>query len=323
MSPRPTLLFRPDRTFAIVQLTDIHWQDGEADDCRSLDLIERVLDAERPDLVALTGDIVDGSASGDPAEALRRVAAPIIARGIPWAMVFGNHDDEGALTRLDLLAVQQDLSHCLTERGPEELTGVGNYVVRIASAETDALAAALFFLDSGGYAAGTGCGECAWIAPDQIVWQRGQARALAREWAASPSRAARLPSLAFFHLPLPEFRDVWEREPCRGHKQEDVCCPASNSGFFAALVEAGVMGAFVGHDHVNDFEGQLSGVRLCYGRAGGYSSYGLDEFPRGARVIRMREGEMYFETWVRLEDGSAATAPPLHLPRTGLGGDER
>lgn len=35
-----------------------------------------------------------------------------------------------------------------------------------------------------------------------------------------------------------------------------------NSGLFAAFLEAGdVMGAFVGHDHVNDFEGVTRTIR--------------------------------------------------------------
>ena len=84
------------------------------------------------------------------------------------------------------------------------------------------------------------------------------------------------------------------------------CAPALNSGFFAALVEEGdVLGTFVGHDHVNDFEGALHGIRLCYGRATGFSPYGLEGFLRGARWRpRLREGERTFETSLRLEDGT-------------------
>jgi hypothetical protein len=316
-APRPKLRFRPDGTFVIVQLTDIHWHNGEPEDQRSRALIERVLDAERPDLVALTGDVVGGYDSRDPADALRQAVAPLLARGVPWAMVFGNHDDEGYLSRLDLLRVQQELPLCLTQRGPETLTGVGNYVLRLASARGPALAAALYFLDSGSYTS-TGPGGYAWIAPDQIAWYRRQAQSLARAYAQAPPgvpRAERLPALAFFHLPLPEYEDVWDCEPCVGLKYEPVCCPALNSGFFTALVEAGdVMGTFVGHDHVNDFTGERYGVRLCYGRAGGYSSYGCEGMPRGARVIRLSEGQRTFDTWLRLDDGTVPAAGPPHLP---------
>ena len=58
-----------------------------------------VLDLERPDLVVLTGDVVGGYDSRDPADGMRRVAAAIETRGVPWAFAFGNHDDEGPARR--------------------------------------------------------------------------------------------------------------------------------------------------------------------------------------------------------------------------------
>jgi hypothetical protein len=310
---RPALRFRADGTFTIVQLTDIHWTNGEEADLRARALIEGVLDAETPDLVVLTGDIIEGSQARDPAEACRQAVAPVEARGLPWAAVFGNHDDEGPLSRDQLFAVLRSSPHCLAERGPRNLTGTGNFTLRVASASGASLAAGLYFLDSNAYDA-RGLGDYAWIAHDQIAWYRRTSRRLAAEYAAVTT-AQPLPALAFFHIPLPEYEEVWRRSVCRGNRGESVCGPPVNSGFFTALVEAGdVMGAFAGHDHVNDFEGELHGVRLCYGRATGYSGYGLDGFERGARVIRLQEGRRAFDTWIRLADGSVVTDPPVHEP---------
>jgi hypothetical protein len=307
---RPELHFRSDGTFTIVQLTDVHWHNGEPADLRTRALIERVLDAERPDLVALTGDILGGKDVDDPARAYGEVVRPIEERGIPWAAVFGNHDDEAKLSRLELLDAWRAHPHCLSERGPEKITGVGNYVVRVGSAGTASLAAALYFLDSNSYSDLRG-GQYAWIARDQIGWYLETSRALGEEY--DPEKS--LPALAFFHIPLPEYDQVWDLKVCRGSKFEPVCCPARNSGFFAALVEAGdVMGCFVGHDHINDYEGELSGIRLCFGRTTGDACYGKKGFQRGARVIRLREGERRFSTWVRLADGTIITDPAPHLP---------
>jgi 3',5'-cyclic AMP phosphodiesterase CpdA len=318
MAPRPhlpILRFRPDGTFTIVQLTDVHWNNGEDADLRARTLIESVLDAETPDLVVLTGDTVEGSAARDPADACRQTLAPIETRGLPWAVVFGNHDDEGILSREQLFAVQRASPLCLTERGPRNVTGVGNYALRVTSASAGSLAAALYFLDSNAYDA-RGLGDYAWIGHDQIDWYRRTSRRLAAEYAAVTT-GQRLPALAFFHIPLPEYEEVWRTRTCRGHRGEPVCGPPVNSGFFTALVEAGdVMGTFVGHDHVNDFEGELHGIRLCYGRATGYSGYGLEDFERGARIIRLREGRRAFETWIRLADGSVLTDPPIHEPES-------
>jgi hypothetical protein len=313
-SARPTLRFRPDGRFTIVQITDVHWRNGDALDRMSRALIERVLDDERPDLVMLTGDIVEAWEAPDPCAAFLAVAAPAEERGIPWAAVFGNHDDEGKASRQELLRAQRRGAHCLTEGGPPALTGVGNYVLRILSSGGEELAAALYCLDSNAYDR-RGIGKYAWIASDQIAWFRAMSRRLAGERQARGA-VGPLPALAFFHIPLPEYAEVWTSEVCRGHRHETVCAPALNSGLFVALLDAGdVMGTFVGHDHVNDFEGELHGIRLCYGRATGYSPYGLDGFPRGARVIRLLEGQRRFETWLRLEDGSRVADPPVHDPR--------
>jgi predicted MPP superfamily phosphohydrolase len=67
-----------DGRFRIVQFTDTHFCDGSARDRRTASLLERVLVAERPDLVVLTGDVIDGARAGDPAAAWRQTAAPMI-----------------------------------------------------------------------------------------------------------------------------------------------------------------------------------------------------------------------------------------------------
>src|SRR2546429_2843551 len=111
--PNP-LRFRSDGTFTIAQITDLHWTIGGEADQRTNELTALVLDAERPDLVVLTGDIIDGKGCPDPAESWRQAVAPIVERGLPWAAGFGNHDDEGTLSRTELMEVQWALPGCLT-----------------------------------------------------------------------------------------------------------------------------------------------------------------------------------------------------------------
>ena len=70
------------------------------------------------------------------------------------------------------------------------------------------------------------------------------------------------------------------------------------------MLERGdVKGTFVGHDHVNDYESALHGIRLIYGRATGFSAYGREGFPRGGRVIMIEAEQTTFTTWLRLENG--------------------
>lgn len=303
------LRFRQDGTFTIVQFTDLHWRNGEPEDLQTAALMREVLNLEHPDLVVLTGDVIDGEACQDPAHSWKEAVAPIIEQGVYWAAVFGNHEDEGSLSREELMVFQRSLPYCLSEPGPEDVSGVGNYVLRVQSARSANTAAVLYFLDSHSYAE-TEIGGYAWIRRDQIAWYLDTARRLREENGGRP-----LPALAFFHIPLPEYNEVWDFHPCRGYKYEGVYCPLVNTGFFAALHEAGdVLGTFVGHDHVNDFEGELHGIRLCYGRATGFNTYGREGFPRGARVIQLQEGVYEFRTWLRLEGGILVEEQPLHEP---------
>lgn len=310
------LAFREDRTFTITQFTDLHWENGEDEDQQTRRLMEEVLDAEHPDLVVFTGDVIytGYGASGEPVckhphQAFRDAVHTAESRGIPWAVVFGNHDTETTITRDELMHTVLEHSHTVTQRGPEEINGVGNYTLSISGPDGQT-AAALYFFDSGDRSPLPHIQGYDWIRSNQIDWYREESLKLQ-----SSIGAQAYPALAFFHIPLPEYKQVWENETCYGNKFENVCCSPVNSGLFTAMVEMGdVIGTFCGHDHVNDYWGELHGVRLCYGRATGYNTYGKDGFPRGARMIRLREGERSFESWLRLADGTVIMDQPEHNP---------
>jgi hypothetical protein len=306
----PSLLrVRPDNTFTIVQFTDTHFTNGAPEDEQTLALMSAILEAEQPDLVILTGDVIDGGRCTDPAAAWQLAVSPIVARRLPWAAVYGNHDDEGRLDRLGLMAVQQSIPGCLSQLGPSHISGVGNYVLRILAAQGEQSVAHLYCIDSHAYAQ-TDIGGYGWIRRDQIARYLHTSHELAEA-----NGHIKLPALAFFHIPLPEYEQVWDFHVCQGVKYEPICAPRINTGFFAALHEAGdVLGTFVGHDHVNDFMGNLHGIQLCYGRATGYNTYGREGMARGARMIRLTKGVRSFQTWLRLEGGEVVTEQPRHMP---------
>ncbi|MDD9266879.1 metallophosphoesterase family protein [Paenibacillus sp. GCM10023248] len=305
-----SLSFRDDRTFTITQFTDLHWQDGGALDQQTRRLMDDVLDSERPDLVVFTGDVIytgyvkpGEPVCKQPLQAFREAVQAAVDRGIPWAVVFGNHDTESIVTREELMDAVLKLPHTVTQRGPVEVHGVGNYTLTIRGADGQD-AARLVFLDSGEMSPVSHIKGYDWIRSDQIAWYKEASHA-----------GGDLPALAFFHIPLPEYQQAWYASTCYGNKLENVCCPPVNSGLFAAMAERGdVIGTFCGHDHINDYWGELHGIRLCYGRATGYNTYGQEGFPRGARMIRLRQDERAFETWLRLEDGTVVREQPEHKP---------
>jgi len=292
MSPPAGLRFKPNRRFKIVHFSDIHWTDGSPHETSLLSAIEGILDLEKPDLVVLNGDSVHSQSR--TLEGLRKITAPMAERAIPWASTLGNHDHEGDATREEIVARLESLPFSLMVRGPAELGACGNYTLDILHSATGQPAARLYFLDSGTYSPlKPRVGGYAWITREQIRWFE------------SASRGYAIPSLAFLHIPLPEFLPAWERGAAVGQKNETVCAPEINSGFFATMVENGnVLGVFAGHDHDNDFAASLHGISLCYGRSLGLDTYG--SLPRGARVIELFEGATGFESWIREESGAEA-----------------
>ncbi|MGN7760003.1 metallophosphoesterase family protein [Paenibacillus sp. 22594] len=292
------LSFNANGTFKMVQFTDIHLQDGiePERDARTLVLMQRILETEQPDLVVFSGDLIYSVDTVDPKATFRRVIEVAVQAGTPFAVIYGNHDTEKGVTRAELQAILTEYELCVAEAGPEEVQGTGNYVLPLYSRAGDRESAALYFVDSGEYAPAA-IGGYAWIHPNQVEWY-------SRESAKIRERnSGILPALAFMHIPIPEYNEVWQSGSVAGNKGEMVCCSKVNSGWFAAMLEAGdVMAAFAGHDHDNDYIGVLHGITLAYGRVTGHNTYG--KLQRGARVIQLLEGERRFETWIRLEDGS-------------------
>ena len=74
-----------------------------------------------------------------------------------------------------------------------------------------------------------------------------------------------------------------------------------------------IKGIFVGHDHSNDYMGNLHGIELCYGRTTGHRQHQDNSYILGARVIQLNENENEFQTWIRLEDGMMKE-PEIHYP---------
>ncbi|WP_127530386.1 metallophosphoesterase family protein [Paenibacillus kobensis] len=304
------LHFKTDGSFKIVQFTDIHWHDGQAEDIRSLQLMRGILGQEQPDLIVFTGDLIHSELTASPSEAFIQAVSAATGSSIPWTFVFGNHDAEEGITRDALMMLAKQLPHCLAEAGPSLIHGVGNAFLPIYDSEQSGrIRTALYLFDSGSKAPDS-IGGAAWIEHSQIEWYLEHSRQLQVTNGGTP-----VPALAFFHIPLPEYNDLWDFSIAYGINGEGVGCPRLNSGLFHAFRSRGdVSGVFVGHDHLNDYWGQLHGIRLCYGRYTGFNAYGQDGFPRGARIIQLNEDARHFSTWLHLEEGTIVHEQPKHEP---------
>lgn len=91
-----------------------------------------------------------------------------------------------------------------------------------------------------------------------------------------------------------------------------MACSRVNSGVLQTLVSMkDVKAVFMGHDHTNDFCGNLDGIWFCYGGGFGYHGYGKAGWPRRARVVSLELGKgkkdwtgvQRIKTWKHLDDG--------------------
>lgn len=71
--------------------------------------MNRILDKEKPNLVVLTGDNIDGKCktAEDVKKAITNITEPMESRKIPWAVVFGNHDDEHSMMNKEQMMLMQ------------------------------------------------------------------------------------------------------------------------------------------------------------------------------------------------------------------------
>ncbi|WP_293668563.1 metallophosphoesterase family protein [uncultured Parabacteroides sp.] len=293
---KPALQFNKDGKFKIVQFTDVHYIHGNPKSAISLERINEVLDAEKPDLVLFTGDVI----YGQPAEeGLRTILNLAADRKIPFGVTFGNHDNEQGLTRAQLFDIIRTIPYNLTD-SVAGVVGATNFILPLKSSDGKKDAAILYCLDSHSYSQINGIGGYDYIKFDQINWYRENSARYTRQNGGDP-----LPSLAFFHIALPEYNQAASDETAIlvGTRKEKACAPQLNSGMFASMKEMGdILGVFVGHDHDDDYAVYWKGILLAYGRyTGGDTVY--NNLSNGARVIEMTEGEKNFKSWIHLKGG--------------------
>lgn len=336
ITEKPVLRVRKDGKFKVLQVADLHFSTGpgvcrdpvppsldktgncEADH-RTLHFLRAVLDLEKPDLVVLSGDQVNGETSPDVQSAVFKFAHIFIQRKIPFATIFGNHDNEGNIeSREALMQLIQALPYSLAEPGPPSVDGVGNYYVEVLGRGTSSHSAlTLYFLDTHGYSPDERQFRgYDWVKKSQIDWFQSTAQGLR----ASHAQYTHVHmDMAFIHIPLPEYRNTDNIAPMSGSLLETPTAPGFNSGFKSALVAEGVLAVSCGHDHANDYcalakgdasdgeddtKGGKPELWMCYAGGSGFGGYGgYGGYQRRVRVFDFDMNEARIATWKRVEGG--------------------
>lgn len=225
-------------TFKILQLTDLHFINSQitSEDSVKGDLtlrdewvqtaVTELVEESRPDLIVVTGDLVFTTATikgitgtNDNEAAFKKAVRFIDGFGIPWAFVFGNHDEEGSLLQsagskektknvLSEYLLSKEIKHCLFMRGPEEITGCGNYVINVRNKDKSVHTSLVFF-DSGSTLTVydeskkrevNGVWNYDYVHDDQLDWYEKTVQEI------SEKEGKTVSSIVFQHIPLPEYQ---------------------------------------------------------------------------------------------------------------------
>lgn len=254
--------------FTILLFTDIQLWTLVSDNRRAFAIMDELVERTDPDLIVLPGDNVSGISTDI---LTLQLVSKMESYGVPWAPVFGNHDAEGNATLEWQGDRFEEAEHCLFDRGPTDLYGVGNYFVNIFEDGTPIYS--LCFMDNGRYIDYGDRTAETYVDYAQIAWYKWNIEGLNAEFGTS------VPSMSFSHFAFPEMREAVEKygilsDDGRYVIPEDIgqgsCAylPGAapvNSGFFETAKASGLTHAFFGHDHENDARITVDGVTLSYG----------------------------------------------------------
>lgn len=136
----------PGKDFKILNLADIQYSDVNDIGKRSYteETIKTLIEQEKPDLILMTGDQTWTATQRSSVKSLIKFMDSF---KIPWAPVFGNHDGEGNADKNWLADRYEESEYCLFKKGPNNIGGVGNYIINIM--EGGKIAESIIMMDSG------------------------------------------------------------------------------------------------------------------------------------------------------------------------------
>lgn len=300
-------------TLNILQLTDVHICGSITTietDRKAFDACYELIKKTQPDLIIVTGDIVYPipiqTFNKNNLKPLFQFTSFMNNVGIPWAMVYGNHDTESVATYDSVTFAgifrhfkSQDNCPMLYAEKQPDIYGRYNQYLRIENSD-GSLNRLIFLIDSNDYVQNSAeINDYDSVHEDQIKWYSETIDRVSAE------ENSDVRSFVFMHIPFQEFADAKAALDAGdadaiylfGENGEAVSHPDHNNGFFDVILEKNSTEAvFVGHDHLNNMGIKYKGIDLVYSKSIDYIAYrGISKMTeqRGATLITVLQNGEY------------------------------
>lgn len=315
------LRFNENGKFRILVITDLHEKKSEDKESQNksedaLLFVETSVKALSPDLVVYNGDNAFGKTEEDLKETIDAITKTVREMNIPFTMVLGNHEHDDRELPAELpVKIFSSYENSLVREDKKGLSGYANHYITIRD-KANKTKYLLFFIDSGkSRCDSTIVSGYDWVKDDQIEWLEKIC-----DEHKEKNDGEYVPALVFQHMPVTEIYDLLHevsgldvsgavkgqglfenkffvlKDGVNGDLLEAPCPPDYNNGQFDSLKSHGVKGVFFGHDHKNDFEGELDGVLLSHVKGSGFNGYS-DGIKTGVKLITLTEDSLpSFET---------------------------
>lgn len=325
--------------FTVLQVSDP--QDLQFVRKTMVKMLDAAYDRVNPDLVVFTGDNILGNHLRDARfgsrkvilspdgeyeamkTAIHHIAEPVDRRGIPFTMIYGNHDDINFISKEKQAEIWRGYDSFVGLDDSGDSGDVATFNLPVMSSDGKKTAFNLWFIDSARLdKAEEKCHTG--VKKQAVEWYINKSNRLKEQNGGKP-----VPSVLFQHIPFSEMTRL--NSPCKkddygalplfkkgepekyirldpavadGFLGEPIDGCEENNGEFDAIKKQGdVAAAVFGHDHRNNFIAELDGIRIFQSSAASFRCYG-NRF-RGVRVIEINENEpesvkTYFLTYSEL-----------------------
>lgn len=257
--------------FKILMFTDTQLWSNPKKNKECYEQMDALVKKTQPDLITLPGDNLSALASRF---SIDNFIKHMDSYKIPWAPVYGNHDNEIPTNSLNWQGDKYEASkYCLFKKGPSNLYGCGNYVINITEGNKPVYS--VYMLDNGRYLKyDDGNTKEIYMGYEQIAWYKWNVLGI------NKAAGYTVPSMTFSHFAQPEFKEAIEKYGIKG-KDDSYTIPKEygsgycqylpgvapiKSGFVDKCKELGsTKYIFCGHDHENNASVTADGITYTYG----------------------------------------------------------